>query len=148
MSRWIIAWTIRVIAAVGLVVAVAREVSTVLVSAAKLVFTSVVLCAWPFSDRAWLLRAAIIVRGSRVCGEVHVNQFVSSVPHYVPIGHLKLSEVGRSRFGCSLCVKTVPILLKLEFLSQSIALLQSLHSPGLPLQPPPNKSEKHEPWKQ
>ena len=78
-----IAWTIGVIAAVSLVVTVAREVSAVLVSTAKLVFTSVVLGARTFSDRARLVWAAIIIRCARVCREVKVNKFVSSFSQYL-----------------------------------------------------------------
>ena len=76
-----VAWTVGVVAAVCLDIGVPGEVSAVLGSAAKPIFTSVSFSAGPFSNRAGGLWGAILIWCARVWEKGKVSLFLFPVPY-------------------------------------------------------------------
>ena len=69
ISKNRIAWTIGIVAAVSVFIAVPWEVSTVLVSTTESRFTSVSSIARTFTNEARCFRSAIVVWRARVWGD-------------------------------------------------------------------------------
>lgn len=91
-------WTIGVVTAVGVGVAVSREVSAVLVSAAKPILACVSFSAWAFSNGtgvlcgaivvrcAWVYRAVVVHRGRLVVVNILVWVATSLLGHHCSTG--------------------------------------------------------------